>query len=72
MNQHDLLAALDKWPVGSTADTCHAAISEAVPLMKAAAAEIRRLSPQIEPLTDEESERVSELFEQLGNRGAGQ
>ena len=66
MNQHDLLKQLDEWASGG-GPICNEG-AEIAELIRLAAAEIRRLSPQIEPLTDEESERVSELFEQLGNQ----
>jgi hypothetical protein len=70
MNQHDLLTQLDDWANGG-GPICNEG-AEIAELMRLAAAEIRRLSPQIEPLTDEESKAVSELFEQQGNQETSQ
>jgi hypothetical protein len=68
MNQHDLLTALDNFPRPGSYDD---ALTEASRLMQLAAAEIRRLAPQIEPLTDEESAAVSAIFDRLGSPEAG-
>ena len=62
MDQHELLTALDNWPIGGKATDYKSAVLEAVPLMNEAAAEIRRLSPQFAPLTDEETAVVLDVF----------
>jgi hypothetical protein len=62
MTQHDLLTALETWPGGSTAHDYPSAVLEAVPLMRLAAAEIRRL-------TTAENDLASLLNEFASGRG---